>query len=42
LGNWLKIGVLVAIYLIPLFIVPTNAESDVVIYEELIKLDEKE
>ena len=33
MGNWLKIEVLVAICLIPLFIVPTNAESDVVIYE---------
>jgi len=42
LGNWLKIGVLVAIFLIPLFIVPINAESDVVIYEvEPFPIDEE-
>jgi len=33
LGNWLKIGVLVAICLIPLFIVPAFAESEVVIFQ---------
>jgi len=33
LGNWLKIGVLISICLIPLFTIPAFAESDVVIFQ---------